>query len=1423
MPMTDKLEQVSDLDLRGGSRVKDGGVAFALYSRHATKVELCLFDDNGDVETARLALYRHEDHIWRGFLRGAGAGVKYGYRVDGPFEPENGHWFNPAKLLVDPFARELFGQVQNDPALFAYAQQDGDGSAFDTTDSAPFVPKSVVTSEMPDALGDHLRTPYSDSIIYELHVAGYSKLHGDLPESLRGTFEGLTSEPLLRHMKDLGITAVELLPIYPFNDEPHLWHHGLSNYWGYNPYNFFAPDPRFGNREQFRAMVQRFHEAGIEVLLDIVYNHTGEGDAKGPTLSLRGIDNASYYRHLRDQPGTYVNDTGCGNTLDLENDYVREMVLSSLRYWATELGVDGFRFDLAPVLARSREGFSGEAPFFKSVASDPVLSRLKLIAEPWDIGPGGYQLGEFPLGWSEWNDKYRDTVRAFWRGDDSVMGELAGRMSGSKELFLAKGRRPQAGINFITAHDGFTLQDLVSFEHKHNDANLEGNRDGHSHNISRNYGVEGISDDADINALRNRQKRNMLATMFLSQGVPMLQAGDELGRSQGGNNNSYCQNNELSWIDWQNADLELAGFVARLIELRRNFPQLRLHGFLSGEPGSKGDVSDVTWLSPQGQPMQNSDWELPYARCFGFHLAGLDGEKEKGQPLLVLFNAHHEAIDFKMPSTRFGSNWQCMLETNGVPDHQMALEAKEGLALAAHSFMIFAGQASEAGEVAEGDLYSLSELCEIAGIDEAYSDLSGQTHHLSDEAKHQLLRVMHDDAFGPENIDQQVRDHIERDWQTLMPGVVVLRQSLHGKVEQGAHIRISEDLMGLELEWSLELESGRSIKGVQNTEHLPLINSRRIGNQLIHELALDPPHQLPPGYHQLDLKIGERQASVRLIIAPAHCYRPPWMENHQRLFGIAHQLYSLGTNREKGIGDFSDLGDLALAAGQSGADVLGVSPTHALFPDQPERASPYSPSSRMALNVLFLDVRKMDGFDDCPDLQTVVGTDEKLVDYTHVASTKNRQFDQLYAHFMRSGTSDQKRDFARFCFERGDNLRAFATFSALGEHFDGKSTDQWPQAFRDPRSKEVQAFVADNEMRIYFFCWLQWQAERQLARAADICAEQGMKVGLYGDLAVGVAADGAECWANASNYLHGISFGAPPDAFNARGQNWCMPPFDPAALRETAYQPFIDILRENMRHCGALRMDHVMWLQRMFVIPLDEPASSGAYVRFPLDDLLAVLALESSRAKCIVIGEDLGTVPLGFRERMQRENILSYRLMRFEKQHDGNFKAPCDYPYLALSTPSSHDLPTIRGFIRGDDLKLLQKIGLIETEEQLKHALAGRDHELQQLINALRSQGLLALELFDDFDNDHMLDELAAAISLYLARAGSALTMVNLEDLAGSLEQVNVPGTVFEVPNWRHRLGFDPSVLLDDEHLRRLFDLIAIERSDEFHADKKSA
>jgi len=1446
------LERADSAELSGGTELTPEGVGFALYSQHAEKVTLCLFDDKGEKETHRLPLYRHDDHVWRGFLPKARAGLKYGYRVHGPYEPEQGHRFNANKLLVDPFARRLSGGVVNHEALFAYERGNGDALGFSRTDSAPYVPKGVVVGSFADGQKgegggrgwDRPQTPLADSFIYELHVRGVSRLHPDIARPLRGTFEALSSEPLLRHISDLGVTAVELLPIHPYNDEPHLWTHGLSNYWGYNSYNFFAPDARYGDPRSFRKMVRRFHQAGIEVLLDVVYNHTGEGDEGGPTLSFRGIDNAAYYRLQPDAPRHYVNDAGCGNILNFDNDYVRHMVLASLKYWVEEMGVDGFRFDLAPILARSLSGFSRNAPFLREVAADPVLSKVKMIAEPWDIGPGGYQLGAFPRGWSEWNDRYRDTVRAFWRGDDHVMGELAGRLTGSRELFEHDGRRAQAGVNYVAVHDGFTLHDAVSYDHKHNEANLEQNRDGQNHNLSRNHGAEGPSDDPKIIELRNRQKRNMLATLFLSQGTPMLQAGDEFGRSQNGNNNAYCQDNELNWISWQNIDRELVGFVRLLARLRREFPQLRQQGFLRGEALLKGETPDIVWLSPHGLPMQNADWELHYARCFGFYLPGylnLDAPKHEApkhetpkpeargdQPLLALLNAHHDPIPFQLPDERYGTKWTRLLDTAQSRPEEGGLLAGESVELAGHSLMLLtaaplaaktatppAADLTPANETiaGQGEAYGLADLCNCAGLEEAYGDLYGNTHYLEDDSARHLLGALGFDASTPEAVDQQTRRQLAKPWLEPSPPVLVWRRNDDGRLDRplAVQLKLPANMLMEELSLTLEYESGDRLETRQSLDDCALVGMVKVSHKLYYQLEAPLPGDLPLGYHQLEIAVGERQQSVRLIVAPMRCHRPGWMERGQRLWGIAHQLYSLRREPDPGIGDFGDLSRLVHAGGQSGADVIGLNPLHALFPLAPQRISPYAPSSRLRLNPLYIDVSRVDGYDRLAKKfapPTTHSGRRPFVDYAETALRKDRILRKLFKRFMSKAGKKQLERFEDFCLERGEGLRVFSCFSALQEHFKGKKFDDWPAQYQDHASKKVRAFAKKHEKKVLYHSWLQWLADQQLRRAANQCRKQGMKIGLYGDLAVGVAFDGADSWVDRGSYARKLSFGAPPDAFNSEGQNWGMPPMNPLALEDSLYQPFIDMLRENMRYYGALRMDHVMWLQRMFVIPIGEPASSGGYLRFPFETLLAILALESQRARCVIVGEDLGTVPLGFRERMHEQNILSYRLMRFEKSHDGWFKGPDQYPYLALATPSSHDLPTLSGYFEGRDLLEARKLELIADDETLQRALHERRHECRSLIDALKYHGVIdAAADWSDFTDPQVAAKLVDGAQVYLAKSHAALAMLNLEDIALSAQQVNVPGTVDEAPNWRARLDFQPENMLTDKRLIKLLSL----------------
>ncbi len=586
------------------------GVNFALFSAHATKVELCLFDDSGETEIERIELPEYTDEVWHGYLPDARPGTIYGYRVHGPYEPEAGHRFNPNKLLLDPYAKALVGSITWNPALFGYVMESGDDTTFDTRDSAPFTRKCrVIDPAFTWGRDQKPNVPWDKTVFYETHVKGFTKLHPAVPERLRGTYAGLGTPEVLAYIRSLGVTSVELLPIHSFVNDSYLLEKDLVNYWGYNTLSFFAPARRYAAVpdfafSEFKEMVARMHGAGLEVILDVVYNHTAEGNEKGPTLSFKGIDNASYYRLLPDQKRYYINDTGTGNTVNLSHPRVLQMVTDSLRYWATEMRVDGFRFDLATILGREPYGFDEGGGFLDSCRQDPVLSSVKLIAEPWDCGPGGYQVGGFPPGWAEWNDRFRDEVRGYWKGDEGLLPALASRLTGSADKFNKRGRRPWASVNFITAHDGFTLADTVSYNEKHNSANGEDNRDGHSHNLSYNYGAEGPTDDPEIRAVRMRQMRNLLATLLLSRGTPMLLAGDEFARTQKGNNNAYCQDNEISWIDWGaigEEERDLAEFTQRLLILRKSLPMLSRGRFLTGAYDADLGVKDVSWLTPPGR------------------------------------------------------------------------------------------------------------------------------------------------------------------------------------------------------------------------------------------------------------------------------------------------------------------------------------------------------------------------------------------------------------------------------------------------------------------------------------------------------------------------------------------------------------------------------------------------------------------------------------------------------------------------------------------------------------------------------------------------------------------------------------------------------------------------------------------------------
>ncbi|MGO4247419.1 glycogen debranching protein GlgX [Paenarthrobacter sp. RAF54_2] len=711
-----------------GATFDGTGTNFALFSEKAEKVELCLFDDDGG--EVRVDVSEVDGYVWHCYLPQVQPGQKYGYRVHGPYNPDAGQRFNPNKLLLDPYAKAIHRQIDWDPALFSYNM--GDPDSRNDADSAPHMMLGVVINPFFDWDGDKLlKIPYHKSVIYEAHVKGLTQLHPEVPEEQRGTYAGVAHPAVISHLQKLGITAIELMPVHQFVNDGILQDKGLNNYWGYNTIGFFAPHNSYSSKgdtgqqvQDFKAMVRSLHNAGIEVILDVVYNHTAEGNHLGPTLSFKGIDNSAYYRLVENDQKYYMDYTGTGNSLNVRSPHSLQLLMDSLRYWVTEMHVDGFRFDLASTLAREFYDVDKLSTFFELIQQDPVVSQVKLIAEPWDVGPGGYQVGNFPPQWTEWNGQYRDTVRDFWRGEPSTLGEFASRLTGSADLYEHSGRRPVASINFVTAHDGFTLADLVSYNEKHNEANGEGNNDGESHNRSWNCGVEGPTDDPKVLGLRARQQRNFIASLFLSQGVPMLLHGDELGRTQHGNNNGYCQDSELTWINWDSVDQPLVEFTAAVSALRAKHPSLRRSRFFDGRPVLRGEgerLPDIVWLDADASTMTPSDWDTALGRSVGVFLNGdgIHGRDTQGRRItdvnfLLYFNADADEVGFRVPSDEYAPAWDVMIDTGGEGADSDVVKADQILMIAAKSLVVLRAHSTPESEPDHSVAASLAALSQTS-------------------------------------------------------------------------------------------------------------------------------------------------------------------------------------------------------------------------------------------------------------------------------------------------------------------------------------------------------------------------------------------------------------------------------------------------------------------------------------------------------------------------------------------------------------------------------------------------------------------------------------------------------------------------------------------------------------------------------------
>lgn len=1403
-----------------GNHTSEDGVNFALFSKHAEAVELCLFSDDGAEELARLILPARTGDVWHGFVPDLKEGQKYGYRVHGPYAPEDGHRFNANKLLLDPYARILAGEFVFDDVLFGFSRNAPTADlSFDARDSAPFMPKCMVGS-LPKSGAKPAKPEvnWTDTVVYEAHVKGTTIGHNGVPKKVRGTFEGLSSPKMLAHLKKLGVTSIELLPVQAHFSEPRLTEMGLSNYWGYNSIAFFAPHPSYigpAGLQSFRKMVRTFHKAGIEVILDVVFNHTAESWELGPTLSFRGIDNASYYR-LADDRRYYSNETGCGNALNMDNPFVLKLVMDSLRYWVQEMEVDGFRFDLATTLARTHGRYQSDSPFLTAISQDPVLSGVKLIAEPWDIGHDGYKLGAFPSQFAEWNDKYRDTVRRFWRGERFVLPALADALLGSAGMFEHNSGESFRTINYVTSHDGFTLHDLISYHDRHNWANGEENRDGHSHNFSDNCGIEGPTDNAEVLFRRHKRARNLLTTVFVSQGTPMVLAGDEFGNSQDGNNNAYCQDNEISWLEWTGADHGLTEFVAGLSDLRKQHPVLARPKYLHGQDRAPNGLKDVTWVAESGNELQPDEWHHEHRHAIGMMLCSdagtymdAEGRPQGGDTLLIIFNNGFSDIDFHLP---LDGSWDVVLDTaSDIPFDVRSVSMS--LQVAGESALVLKsdGKGLSRTRVADG----VSELATHYGVVDGFFDLSGKNHIASQETKRALLEAMGTDLTSRDGLDAALLRKHEEEIATLPPTMVMIKGA-----DMAMPIQLPADVSASEAEWVILLESGERIKGSSSLVPAGVAHGR--GGDAYRSYTCILPPDIPLGYHRFLLKTPQ-EADCHLIYAPE---KAESLRHAGKQWGLMVPLYGLKSDRNLGIGDFDDLATVAEFAASEGASFIGLNPVHALFPKASQNRSPYSPSSRTFINVLHIAPHLIpeltDGENGRSFINTLIGSPEaqaaraaEFVDYEAVIKLKFEAFSGAFRIFEGLPESHlRKLAFKSYCDDKGEPLYKHALFDALSEHFLEEDPElmlwqQWPEAYQDHASNEVKAFAKEHAGQIRFYMYLQWIADMQLTAAQARAKAAGMSVGIYLDLAVGMVPGGAETWGGFKTVANGVSLGAPPDAASPAGQVWDLAPLDPHRLAETGFRHFVMTVRSIMSQSGLVRIDHILGINRSYWVPTDGE-TPGAYVNYPLEDLIAIIALESERVGCAVIGEDLGTVPDGLRPKLNGANIFGCALMYFEQDENGHFIEPQDYRASALASISNHDFPTLAGYWRGEDFAWRRELGIGDDPAQLAADEGKRFVDKCALLGMLQKHGLLPRGMNPEEPPEEMSEELSIALHELLGATRSLIAACQLEDLLGLAGQPNVPGTKHEQPNWQRKIPINVDKLSENEgivrHMQALHD-----------------
>lgn len=1310
----------------GASKI-NGAYNFAVFSKNARRIEICIFEN--DIEIKRIALPYKTGDIFHGEIHNIEI-TKYGIRAYGEFNPQNGDYFNPNKLLIDPYALLIDGEIKLHDAMFSGENIDDEKYKID---SSPFVPKSIINS--PKLANPKIKIPLKNTIIYELHLKGFSQNNPQIPIEKRGTFKGLCDKASIEYLKQLGINCVEILPIAAWIDELHLKKLGLTNYWGYNPITMMAPHPKYAPNgwDDVRECVEALEENGIETIIDVVFNHSGEGDEKGPSISYRGFDNKEYYKTHN---GIYSNEAGCGNVFDCTKPIVIKLFMDSLRAWRKFGGVHGFRFDLASILGRGTQGFETYSKLLMAISQDEILRDLKLIAEPWDCA--GYNLGQFPLEFAEWNDKFRDIIKGFWKNDAISLGQLAHKLGGSQNIFF--GKTPSKSINYITAHDGFSLMDLVSYSHKHNLKNGENNNDGTNNNISWNNGIEGATGDKNIIKNRKKDIKCLLSMLLMARGTPMISMGSESGKSQNGNNNAYAQDNDISYFDWQNFDDEIFEFCAQLIKIRKDFMAGCDDSFLSNNPNPIWP--DVIWRNPNGTMLNPHDWDDNKGEAL---LVNFNNEQSR---IILAINRGPENIEFKLPPPDDEYEWVIKADCENQKKHGESIE--NNIEICAKNIVILSQEKAKQAKFTPISNERLNKICDALGIANIWHDVGGNETIVKPQSKLAIIEAMGFDCKSEFSAKKTLNEIAKKHDFRQIP--------FHKSFRVGDKIEIpicGEN--GISNSIILENENGE--QSHFSSQNLIQKNAIAINDAEFKQLILEI-DGLEIGKYRLFFE-NEPEEFCSITIAPKSFYFPNEFEN-RKFFGLSAQIYSVTRENDQGFGDFTSLEKLLKFTRDNGGAMLAINPLHALFQNSRDFKSPYYPSDRRFLEPLYIDAGQ------------AIKHKENTIDYDKVWREKRAI---LWQDFLKNKLD---KDFIAFANSQGQRLEEYALFEALSAHFNGQNWQNWPSEYKDKNPEILNDFKLKNKDEIEFQKYLQFLCDAQLNKAT----KNKMIIGLGRDLAIGSAPNGAEAWANYNIMAKNVSIGAPPDPLGPNGQIWGLPPYNPLSLVENHFSQYCEIFAANMKYAGALRIDHAMGLMRQFWVPNNMDGKDGTYVAFPFNDLMNELKLLSHKFKCIIIAEDLGTLPHGFSETMNNAKGLSYRVLPFER-HGNGFKSPQDYPFLSFACASTHDLPPIKGWWKSLDIFERLELKLI-SDDDFKNAISAREIEKFEILNALFENGLIK-EKYSNLPPE-CNDEIINAIHAYIAKSNAFLAIAQFEDIAKIETSINLPGTDKERPNWQNKV-----------------------------------